>query len=208
MSIFIKIDISKPSLIKHFKKKVSIIINVEQKSENYAIEIDHIKDKLSALEKGAVTEAAKDYYGIILHGDGGITGTPRVCIKLKLRCIPSQGCLGPIRIISQDLLDELNNLGLILIEAEQILQYNRRANAVIRVGGMPGYAGLCFDSVRCTGNHIWVMNTCMAELYSFDVGIEGVINPADAVLKLSESNPTLHKRVSRMIEDMKNKGEL
>jgi len=37
MSIFIKIDILKPSLIQHFKKKVSIIINIEQKSKNYAI---------------------------------------------------------------------------------------------------------------------------------------------------------------------------
>jgi hypothetical protein len=37
MSIFIKIDISKPSLIQHFKKKISIIINIEQKSGNYAI---------------------------------------------------------------------------------------------------------------------------------------------------------------------------
>jgi hypothetical protein len=37
MSIFIKIDILKPSLIQHFKKKISIIINFEQKKENYAI---------------------------------------------------------------------------------------------------------------------------------------------------------------------------
>jgi hypothetical protein len=37
MSIFIKIDISKPSLIQRFKKKVSIIINLEQKFGNYAI---------------------------------------------------------------------------------------------------------------------------------------------------------------------------
>jgi hypothetical protein len=37
MSIFIKIDISKPSLIGHFKKKVSIIINFEQKSRDDAI---------------------------------------------------------------------------------------------------------------------------------------------------------------------------
>jgi predicted DNA-binding protein YlxM (UPF0122 family) len=37
MSIFIKIDISKPSIIAHFKKKVSIIINIEQKFGNYII---------------------------------------------------------------------------------------------------------------------------------------------------------------------------
>jgi hypothetical protein len=37
MSIFIKIDISKPALIQHFKKKVSTIINIEQKSKNCAI---------------------------------------------------------------------------------------------------------------------------------------------------------------------------
>jgi hypothetical protein len=37
MSIFIKIDISKPSLIQYFKKKISIIINFEQKFGNYAI---------------------------------------------------------------------------------------------------------------------------------------------------------------------------
>jgi hypothetical protein len=36
ISIFIKIDISKPSLIQHFKKKISNIINIEQKSGNYA----------------------------------------------------------------------------------------------------------------------------------------------------------------------------
>jgi len=45
MSIFIKIDILKPSLIQHFKKKVSIIINktfypsslIETKKEFYGI---------------------------------------------------------------------------------------------------------------------------------------------------------------------------
>jgi len=37
MSIFIKIDILKPSLIQHFKKKVSTFINIEQKSGNYTI---------------------------------------------------------------------------------------------------------------------------------------------------------------------------
>jgi hypothetical protein len=37
MSIFIKIDILKPSLIQHFKKKMSTFINIEQKSGDYAI---------------------------------------------------------------------------------------------------------------------------------------------------------------------------
>jgi hypothetical protein len=37
MSIFIKIDISKPSLIQHFKKKISTFINIEQKCGIYAI---------------------------------------------------------------------------------------------------------------------------------------------------------------------------
>ncbi len=37
ISIFIKIDILKPSLIKHFKKKVSTFINIEQKSSVYTI---------------------------------------------------------------------------------------------------------------------------------------------------------------------------
>jgi len=36
ISIFIKIDILKPSLIEHFNKKISIIIKIEQKSEFYA----------------------------------------------------------------------------------------------------------------------------------------------------------------------------
>jgi hypothetical protein len=56
MSIFIKIDILKPSLIHHFKKKVSIIINIEQKSVNYAI-----------------YNILKSYKGerMILRGEGG-----------------------------------------------------------------------------------------------------------------------------------------
>jgi hypothetical protein len=37
MSIFIKIDILKPSLIKHLKKKMSTFIKVEQKSGDYTI---------------------------------------------------------------------------------------------------------------------------------------------------------------------------
>jgi len=37
ISIFIKIDISKPSIVTIFLKKISIIINVEQKSEYYTI---------------------------------------------------------------------------------------------------------------------------------------------------------------------------
>jgi hypothetical protein len=40
MSIFIKIDILKPSLIQHFLKKISIIINIEQRFGNYAIFMD------------------------------------------------------------------------------------------------------------------------------------------------------------------------
>jgi hypothetical protein len=40
MSIFIKIDILKPSLIKHFKKKVSIFINIDKKNGNYPIILD------------------------------------------------------------------------------------------------------------------------------------------------------------------------
>ncbi len=36
MSIIIKIDIFKTSIIKRFKKKVSTFINIEQKSGDYA----------------------------------------------------------------------------------------------------------------------------------------------------------------------------
>jgi hypothetical protein len=44
VSTFINIDISKPSLIKHFKKKISIIINVEQKTKYYAIKGREVND--------------------------------------------------------------------------------------------------------------------------------------------------------------------
>jgi len=50
MSIFIKIDILKPFLIQHFKKKISTFINIEQKCENYAIYIKTLKTKLNKEE--------------------------------------------------------------------------------------------------------------------------------------------------------------
>jgi len=37
MSTFIKVDILKPSIIQHFKIKISIIIKMEEKSGDYTI---------------------------------------------------------------------------------------------------------------------------------------------------------------------------
>jgi len=59
MSIFIKIDILKPSLIKHFKKKVSIIINIDEKFGNYAIYIKNQKN--DNLKKGGIKMCKKNF---------------------------------------------------------------------------------------------------------------------------------------------------
>jgi hypothetical protein len=59
MSIFIKIDILKPSLIQHFKKKVSIIINIEQKFQDYAIYIKNQKNDI--IEQGGIKMSKKNF---------------------------------------------------------------------------------------------------------------------------------------------------
>lgn len=166
-------------------------------------EIEYIKNELSTVGKNAVTEAIKDIYDIVLE-----SCVTAVCICPENKCTFFIVCRYPegCGVYAIDI--DVKNLGLTYLEAERTLEFNGRANVVMRVGDKIGYAGYCIDSVKCKGKQIWVMKMCKAEVHSFDVGIEGIINPEDALLKLSKSNPILHRRVGKMIEDMKDKGEL
>jgi hypothetical protein len=67
------------------------------------------------------------------------------------------------------------------------------------------YAGLCEYPVDCTGKQIYVMAKCKSSLIPLDIG--GAIDPIDAILKVAESNPALHKRIRNMVEKMKDVGE-
>jgi hypothetical protein len=69
-----------------------------------------------------------------------------------------------------------------------------------------GPVGKCFDSVVCTGPQIYVMSKCFSNLVTLDIG--GTVSPIDAVLKVAETHPAMHKRVTKMIGKMKEAGEL
>jgi len=212
-----------------YKMEVLKQASAEAEMEVMAKEIDNIKNEISKLDQDAVKEVLKDFFGEYYWGTACLLFvlkcTPAVWMECNLlRCGPKllgkifclicinklcfPDCGAEYIVCPKQGFDQLEYMGLTQMKAGQVLEISRGASAVVGVGGRTGFAGLCVDTVNCTGKSIQVMSKCSAALYSFDVGIEGVINPADAVLKLSQSHPALHKRVSKMIEEMKAKGEI
>jgi len=176
------------------------------KDEVIVEEVDKIKAELSIFDPKAVAKAAADYVGassVTFHCGGPVCTCPEDgCGGYFIKC----GTYG-LRADIDRSVREIEYLGLSQAAAVQDLDKNRGASAVIGAGGKLGYAALCWDTVTCTGKSIYVMNACMASLYAFDIG-SNVIDPADAILAIAKSSPSLFKRATMMIEDMKAKGEL
>jgi hypothetical protein len=160
-------------------------------------EVSSIRSKLKKFDKNAVARAAADYTesSSMVYSCGG-----PVCT------CPEDGGCGKYT-IRTDAERSVRELGLSVVTAAKELDNNKLASAVVGTGDKLGYAALCWDTVRCTGKQIYVMHECLASLYSFDIGAE-VINPVNAIVTLSKSNPTLYKRVNKMVAEMNKAGEL
>jgi hypothetical protein len=167
------------------------------KSELIEKEVAGIRKKLKGFDKNQVARVAADYIG---SGSMAFSCGGPVCI------CPEDGGCGKYT-IRTDADRSVRELGVSVITAAQELDNNKLANAVVGYGDKLGFAGLCWDTVKCTGKQIYVMHECLASLYAFDIGTN-VVNPVDAMLTISKSNPALHKRMSKMVSEMKRSGEL
>ncbi len=129
--------------------------------------------------------------------DGYIIGGP--CVTYKV--IP--GCFGHdiwCKYVIDPLQVDLMELGNIHVQVIQELLKDDLVNIVIGDGRQFGMLGKCWDEVKCWGRQIWIMSQCTSSLVTFDIGAK--INPVDAIIKIAEKDPTLKKRVDRMMAAM------
>ena len=162
-----------------------------------AEEVTRNKDALKGFDAREVARAAADYLG-----EGSVVfscGGP-VCI-----CPEDSGC-GAFT-VRADIDRTVYRLGASMFEAVSELDAVSKGGAVVGVGDRLGYAGLCIDTVQCTGKNIFVMHRCRQSLYAFDIR-EGVVDPIDAILAIAKDRPPLAKRVQAMIKEMEKEGEL
>ena len=160
-------------------------------------EVAGIRTKLKKFDKNAVAKVAADYVD---------SSSMAYSCGVQVCTCPEDGGCGRYS-IRTDAERSVRELGLSIVAAARELDENTFASAVIGADNKLGYAALCWDTVRCTGRQIYVMQRCLASLYAFDVGVE-VIDSVDAMLTISKSNPALHKRMTKLREDMKKAGEL
>lgn len=162
-----------------------------------ADEVTNIKETFKKFDKRAVARAVADFIGdnSVIFSCGG-----PVCT------CPEDGGCGAYT-IRADLDNSVYRLGASMSEAIKAVEHAESATAVIGDCGQLGYAGLCFDSVKCHGRQIFVMNKCLSSLYTFDLG-EGVIDPVEAIVSIAKTNPALSKRVDAMLQEMEKAGEL
>jgi hypothetical protein len=160
-------------------------------------EVANIKTALKRFDRREVAQAAAEYLGkgSVVFSCGG-----PVCT-----CPEDGGC--GVYAIRPEIDKSVFRLGTSMIEALSALESNLRAGAVVGVQDKLGFAGLCWESVKCSGQAIFVMHGCSQSLYAFDVG-EGMIDPIDAIVTISKVNPGLSKRVTAMVKEMEKAGEI
>lgn len=200
----------------------------ETRAEMLKKEVDTVKGALKGIDPGAIMEVAEDLIGyeqfecmspICICPEGCDSGRfikigcppfvspicpPFIGPGCDGRLIVGPGCFGhdiwcrheidPLQAI--DLVD----LGKILVQVGQELLKDDRVGIVISDGRQFGMLGKCWEVVNCTGRQIWRMSSCMASLVTFDIG--ATISPIDAIMKIAEKDPTLKKRVDRMVAAM------
>jgi hypothetical protein len=213
------------------KRKVLSEAVAEVNAELMEKEINNIKVALKDFDKKVIAEATKEYLdsvGLLLYCNHTICICPEGgCIRYNIcayplvkppRCLfKIGGCRYEICICPEgwpfadfgiEGLDirELEHVGLSQLKAMRDLDNNKGVSTVVRIGSRVGHVGLCYNPVKCTGRAITIMHKCAVNLYAFDVG--GVIDPVEALLKVAESDPKLHKRINRMVEEMKKADEL
>jgi hypothetical protein len=160
-------------------------------------EVANIKTTLKRFDRREVAEAAAEYLGkgSVVFSCGG-----PVCT-----CPEDGGC--GVYTIRPEIDKSLFRLGTSMVESLSALESNVKAGAVVGVQDRLGFAGLCWESVKCSGQQIFVMHGCLHSLYAFDLS-EGMIDPIDAIVTIAKANPGLSKRVSAMVKEMEKAGEI
>jgi hypothetical protein len=188
--VYDSIDLEPEQKLSTFKKAQTVI-----ESEIVKEEVSRVKSMLLDFDKSTVREAASVFLGdkIFAHCDTAI------CI------CPEGDCRLRVGLFDQFDPSIYENLGLTYAKALKELEINRESSVVLQSGGKLGLLGKCFDSVNCMGSQIWVMHTCMGSLYALDINKGDLVQ---SILKISKENPMLHKRINKMLDKMKEAGEL